>query len=76
MTSYIKTQLLANWHPMRWVALGVGLFLIAGAIASAEPALGLLAIFFLFQAVTNTGCMVGHCTGGSCHTNNGKRNQL
>jgi len=69
MIASIKKQLLTNWHPMRWVALGIGVFLAANAFTASEPALGLLSLFFLFQAVTNTGCMVGHCAGGSCQTN-------
>ena len=68
MLMTIKKHLLTNWHPMRWVALGIGIFLAANGIMAGEPALGLLSLFFLFQAVTNTGCMVGHCAGGSCST--------
>ena len=68
MITAIKNQLLTNWHPMRWVALGIGLFLAINGFTAGEPALGLLSLFFLFQAVTNTGCMVGHCAGGSCQT--------
>lgn len=68
MIAIIKKHLLTNWHPMRWVALGIGVFLAFNALTAGEPALGLLSLFFLFQAVTNTGCMVGHCAGGSCQT--------
>lgn len=68
MLASIKKLLLTNWHPMRWVALAVGLFLAVNALTAGEPALGLLSLFFLFQAVTNTGCMVGQCAGGVCQT--------
>lgn len=68
MITSIKKQILTNWHPMRWVALGIGLILAINGFTAGEPALGLLSLFFLFQGVTNTGCMVGHCAGGSCQT--------
>lgn len=68
MINKAKQRLLKNWHPMRFIALGLGIFLAYGGFSSSEPALGLLSLFFLFQAATNTGCMVGHCAGNSCNT--------
>ncbi len=61
MFETIKNQLFTNWHPMRWVALGFGLFLGFNWLANSAPISGFLSLFFLFQAVTNTGCMAGQC---------------
>lgn len=62
MITALKQQLLTNWHPTRWVALGIGSFLAINWFVSSAPAAGLLALFFLFQAITNTGCLGGRCT--------------
>ena len=48
---------------MRWVALGIGIFFSALAIIDQELITGAFAAFFLFQAVTNTGCMVSQSCG-------------
>lgn len=46
---------------MRWIALAVGLFFMVQALQYQDMILGVVAAFFLFQAVTNTGCLCGHC---------------
>lgn len=46
---------------MRWVALAVGLFLGYNWLAEGSPLLGFMSLFFLFQAITNTGCLAGQC---------------
>ncbi|TVQ67815.1 MAG: hypothetical protein EA360_01315 [Balneolaceae bacterium] len=65
MIQSIKDQLFQNWHTMRWVALGFGLFLGINWILNSAPISGFLSLFFLFQAVTNSGCMVGQCMPAS-----------
>jgi hypothetical protein len=52
----IKHTLFTNWHIMRWMRLGFGLFLAAQAIQLHDAFSAIVAAFFLFQAVTNTGC--------------------
>lgn len=52
----IKQILFTNWHFMRWVRLGLGIFISVQAIQSHDIILGLLAAFFIFQAITNIGC--------------------
>ena len=61
MLAAVKQQLFTNWHPMRWVALGISLILGFNWLANSAPVSGLLSLFFLFQAVTNTGCFAGQC---------------
>ncbi len=68
MITAIKQQLLTNWHPMRWVALVLGMILVGNWILYSAAAAGLLGLFFLFQALTNTGCMMGSCTGANCYS--------
>lgn len=63
MTSMSKTTILSNWHTMRWVALSIGIFLAAMAIRYQDIVTGFLSAFFVFQAVTNTGCMVSRSCG-------------
>ncbi|MGM0545372.1 MAG: hypothetical protein ACQEST_01515 [Bacteroidota bacterium] len=61
MNKTLQQTLLSNWHPMRWVALTIGLFFMAMGAWNADMVSVLLGGFFLFQAVTNTGCLCGNC---------------
>jgi hypothetical protein len=61
MTESVNEQLFTNWHLMRWVSLGVGLFFIVQGLRYQDWVSGLIGGFFLFQAVTNTGCLCGNC---------------
>jgi len=54
-------NLSSGWHPMRWVALGLGLFLGYNWLVNSAPVSGFLSIFFLWQAISNTGCIAGSC---------------
>jgi len=58
----IKQTLFTNWHFMRWLRLGAGIFIAVLAFRHHDSLSGLVAAFFLFQAVTNTGC----CGAGGC----------
>jgi hypothetical protein len=58
----LKQKLLANWHLMRIIRLVIGLFIGTAAIAHADVMMGLFSAFFLFQAVTDTGC----CGSAAC----------
>lgn len=63
MKTMSKIALLSNWHTMRWVALSIGIFLAVMAFWYQDMVTGLLSAFFVFQAVTNTGCMVAQSCG-------------
>ena len=55
MTNIIK-KLTSGWHVMRIVRLGVGILAAVEAIRSHDYAIGILSAFFLYQAITDTGC--------------------
>ncbi len=55
-------SLRTNWHFMRWLRLGLGIFIGVQAIQMHDTFSGFIAAFFLFQAVTNTGC----CGASGC----------
>lgn len=57
-----RENLLTNWHFMRWLRLGLGLFVGIQAIQLHDALAGMVSAFFLFQVVTNTGC----CGAGGC----------
>lgn len=59
----IKNKLLYNWHLMRLIRLAFGLWLVVLCIKDREWITGLLGAFFLYQAVTDTGC----CGSGACY---------
>lgn len=52
----LKQTLFTGWHFMRWFRLGIAIFLGIQAIQMHHPVAGFVAAFFLFQALTNTGC--------------------
>ena len=58
----IKQTLFTGWNLMRFLRLGFGLFFVIQAIQTSNTFMGLAGGFFLFTAITNTGC----CAGGSC----------
>ncbi len=62
MMETIVQNLFTNWHFMRWLRLGLGFFVAVQAIQHLDALAGLIAFFFLFQAVTNTGC----CGASGC----------
>jgi hypothetical protein len=52
----LKQKLLTNWHFMRLLRLGIGLAMLVMGIQSADWLMGVFSTFFLYQAVTDTGC--------------------
>jgi hypothetical protein len=61
----IKETLFSGWHFVRWLRLVLGIFIAMQAIETKDALSGLIAAFFLFQAVSNTGC----CGTDSCAIN-------
>ncbi|MEO8759306.1 MAG: hypothetical protein ABI448_00320 [Bacteroidia bacterium] len=66
----IKQTLFFNWNFMRVLRLGFGIFIAYQALVTHDAFSGLIAAFFLFQAVTNTGC----CGSQGCSTSIPKNN--
>lgn len=52
----IKEKLLTNWHFMRIFRLLVGGGMLVAAFQSKDWMIGAFSAFFLYQAVTDTGC--------------------
>ncbi|MBL7892064.1 MAG: hypothetical protein JNL63_05500 [Bacteroidia bacterium] len=66
----IKQTLFTGWHFMRWLRLGLGGLMAIQAVQNHDTLSGLIAAFFLFQAVTNTGCCsVNSCTAPATKNN-------
>jgi hypothetical protein len=57
-----KQTLLTNWNFMRILRLGIGIYIAIQAIETQSVFSGIVAVFFLFQAITNTGC----CGSNGC----------
>lgn len=55
-------SLVTNWHFMRWLRLAIALFLVWQLIQRPDIFTAFVAAFFLFQALTNTGC----CGASGC----------
>ncbi|HRG57611.1 MAG TPA: hypothetical protein PK323_01565 [Bacteroidia bacterium] len=60
-----KEILFSGWHFMRFLRLGIGIFIAIQAIQFRDALSGIIAALFLFQAFTNTGC----CGVNGCVTN-------
>lgn len=60
--------LLTGWNFMRWLRLILGLTISFQAIQSHDMMLGFIAVVFLFQTATNTGC----CGSGGCQVPSSK----
>ena len=58
----IKTMVFTNWGFMRWTRLGLAILASIQAISMQNGGVGIIAAFFFFQALTNTGC----CGVGGC----------
>jgi hypothetical protein len=58
----IKQTLFTGWSFMRWLRLVFGIFFIIQGIQSSDTLVGVVGVFFLLTAVTNTGC----CGAGGC----------
>ena len=63
-------MLFTGWNFMRWLRLGLGIFIAIQAIQTNDTLSGFIAAFFLFQAITNTGC----CRSAGCTVPATKRN--
>lgn len=63
----LKEQLFSNWYPMRWFMLILGLVLGYNYLVNNAVISGLFSLLILFQALTNTGCLLGHCTPAINH---------
>jgi len=58
----IHTIIFTGWGFMRWLRLGFGLYLAFNGWQDNDMMAGAFGAFFLFQAVTNTGC----CAASGC----------
>jgi uncharacterized membrane protein HdeD (DUF308 family) len=59
----IKNRLTTNWHLMRIMRLGIGILILVMGFQTKDWITGVLSAFFIFQAVTDTGC----CGTSSCN---------
>ncbi len=62
--STIKEKLFTNWHVMRILRLAIGVWMLVMAIQTRDWIVGVFSTFFLYQAVTDTGC----CGTQACYT--------
>lgn len=52
----LKQTLFSNWNFLRWLRLAIGAYVLVRAVMMHDNMLGFFGAFFLFRAVTNTGC--------------------
>ena len=57
-----KETILQNWNFMRLLRLGLGIYIAVQAVETLSILSGVVAAFFIFQAITNTGC----CGSNGC----------
>jgi hypothetical protein len=61
--STLKQRVLTNWHLMRIIRLGLGIWMLVMAIQSKDIAIGLFSAFFLYTAIAGVGC----CGPNGCY---------
>jgi len=66
----MKQRIFSGWNFMRFLRLGIGAYFAVQTVETMEIFSGLIAAFFLFQAITNTGC----CGANACAMPNVKDN--
>ena len=54
--STLKQRAFTNWHFMRILRLGLGIWMIVMAIQSRDLAMGLFGAFFFYTAIADVGC--------------------
>ncbi|MHB1177684.1 MAG: hypothetical protein ACYCZO_05065 [Daejeonella sp.] len=59
----LRERIFTNWSLMRWVRLVMGAVIAFQAIQLQDVLFGILSIFFIFQALSNTGC----CGAAGCN---------
>lgn len=70
MVSNLKQTFFTNWTFLRWLRLGLGLFVSYQAVLSHDVLAGFVASILLLQAVTNTGC----CGTRGCSVSGSSKN--
>lgn len=60
--SNLKEKLFTGWHLMRVLRMAFGIIFVVQAIMMKDALVGLMALFFLYQGITNTGCCGESCT--------------
>jgi hypothetical protein len=66
----IIKRILVGWNLIRGLRLLIGAYFAVQAIETQEIFSGIIAAFFLYQAITNTGC----CGANTCAVPNAKNN--
>lgn len=66
----INKRILVGWNLIRGLRLLIGAYFAVQAIVTLEIFSGIIAAFFLYQAITNTGC----CGANACAVPNAKNN--
>jgi hypothetical protein len=58
----MKQAILSNWNFMRFLRLGLGIFIIVQAVIAKDWTMGILGTMFTLMPVFNIGC----CGAGGC----------
>jgi hypothetical protein len=54
--SSVKQKLFTNWHMVRLFRLAIGIMMLVAGIQNKDWMMGLVSAFFLYQALTDSGC--------------------
>lgn len=78
MMEKLTYRLRNDWHAMRWIVLIVGVVFLVQSMRYSDFLSALLGGFFLLQALTNTGCLLGRgqCGVGFSEGENQEKKQV
>jgi hypothetical protein len=60
--------ILKNWDLVRMLRFGMGLWVLYSSFTEHQPLLGLIGVFFVYQALMNVGC----CSSRNCSISENK----
>ena len=66
MIEKLTYRLRNDWHMMRWIVLILAVVFLVQSVRYSDLLSALVGGFFLFQAITNTGCLLSR---GQCGVN-------
>lgn len=72
----LRNLLFTNWSLVRWIRLAIGLAFLYQAIAVTSLLFAIFSVFFLVQAIANTGCCLAPACSAPVRENHAKNKDV
>lgn len=71
-----KNIIFSNWDWMRWLRLGLAVYILIEAFQTYDVMFGVLALVLLLQAIFNVGCCGSTCATGKTGSEKDQDNEV